>query len=429
MQARASHSAARLTLPSARCAPARPQAAHVAYARRQRAAGRWHSASGRGGGAAVGRQLVACRSSGGGTSSMEDLITATYDLGPEAITWLQAWHNLSIAPPADPAAVSAQLGQLLQEFAGFTPEQKWQVAWTQLQPDWRRYLVFTHYAASSEAELVHKAASDHAVQQQADSLPPPPLPVQLVLAAACSRCMGWAAGPGGAGGEGQAAIAAAAAAAMDSRFGVSGGAAEFATPQQRAMVEATSCLIGSLLLQWFGWKQAAGAGWALPAVPWRGGTVAAVLAASLVAHALLFAVWSGLEESTWPDRFDDGDEFLVELWGRSFTFRAAHHLSALAAIAGILWALVLRSYPHALSQGLLTAWLQPLQSWLPTVAALGALQACLLLLKGAAASKCGWVHGAVLHSEFGMLHFLLLLGSLQASSAIPYRPNVPLAGF
>ena len=169
-------------LPSALCT--QPRAARAPTRQIAGASVRWTGSRG-GGGSRAGTQpqLAACSSI---AEEVENLINASYGLGAEEHSWLEAWSSLTAPAQALPVAVNQRLSQLLRAFAAFRPEQKWRVAWMQLGTAERRQLAQCLDATSSVEAFLQKAAEQF---EAVDDIPGPlDLAVWLVLAAAYSCC-------------------------------------------------------------------------------------------------------------------------------------------------------------------------------------------------------------------------------------------------
>ncbi|PRW60810.1 hypothetical protein C2E21_1001 [Chlorella sorokiniana] len=136
--------------------------------------------------------------------------------------------------------------------------------------------------------------------------------------------------------------------------------------------------LGLAALAWLSWRRAAAAGWALPAVPWGGGTVALVVAAFGAVHHLVTGQVNNLACSM----VLSGSKSLTEAPAcASVAAMVPMTLAELVATGTILHTLVLRRHPQALSCGLFSASLWPLRSWVPAVATGCALHACFLSLR------------------------------------------------
>lgn len=379
MRATTGASAARVAAPAAFCVRSQPHQVRQRASwtgRLQRGSGSGGSGSGGsggGGGRRTSRQqrlwLAASDSAAtGGTA--EDLVRASYDLGAEERSWLGTLHTLLAA---EATAREAGVSQLLQEFAALTPAQQWRAAWMLLGAAERQDLVHRRYAASSEAELVAKAAAEFEAQRDSGDVAPD-LRVWLVLAAAHSRRSEEAVAAAGLQATAQA-VADSSSSTSSGGGGSSAAGGKYTREQVMALLRAGAASVGSIALMWLGWQRAAAAGWALPPVSWGGGTVVSVLATCFVAELLTarFCAWLGSggqrrEGSSAPDT------------AHATVVQALHTTCVLVATAALLHALVLARHPQALSLGLFEASLWPLRAWLPAVVALGALQACLMFL-------------------------------------------------
>lgn len=375
MRATASLAAARPAQPRALIARAQPRVACSRQARQRaiRAAAEW--TGGGGSWRTSGQQVcwAAGGSSGPNDSGAEDLITARYDLSAVEQSWLTSWQHLSAAVRAVSAGtsngeVNVALCKLLRAFAASSPLQKWRVAWTQLDAAGRQQLVRGRFAASSEEEFLQQAAAEFEGWMTGSEYSAE-LSTWLVLAAAYSR---------------RSVVGAAVAAAAALAFAIQlapdsvGGSSLSALPDGQIRAEVVAHLpaaaaVTALALAVFGWQQAAAATWVLPAVPWGGGRVIAVLAASAAAQSLVAIGVCGSAWTAWKKSGSMPPDSLARIvltilpqaWG------------TLLATATILHQHVLNPYPQALSLGLCTASLWPLRSWLPAVVAFSALQACL----------------------------------------------------
>ena len=378
MRATASLAAAQPAQPRALIARAQPPVAYSApLPARQRAVGAAAEWAGGGGSWRTSGQQVcwaAGGSSGPNDSGAEDLINARYDLSADEQSWLTSWQHLSAAVRAVLAGssngeVNVALRKLLRAFASFSPSQKWRVAWTQLDAAGRQQLVRGRLAASSEEEFLQQAAAEFEGWMTGSEYSAE-LSTWLVLAAAYSRrsVVG-------------AAVAAAAALAFAVQLAADSGSGSSisALPdgQIRAEVVAhlpgAAAVAGALALAVFGWQQAAAATWVLPAVPWGGGRVIAVLAACAAAESLVAIGVAAVHWTAWKKSGSMPPDSL-----------AGTVLAILPLTLGTLWATatilhqhVLSPYPQTFSLGLCTASLWPLRSWLPAVVAFSALQACL----------------------------------------------------